>query len=184
MKFSIFLSALFWVLLLQINASSSEAFGGRYPEKTIAKAVKYSEKTWSKIHNRSKVGFELESMDLNTENEYYSVHDTLFRFREGESEPGGYLVISSAKGRFDRFDFMILYNHNRKLLEVRVLTYRSEYGSQITSKAWLRKFSELDMEKDIQYGEDIDAISGATFSASSITREINRINKLILGFDK
>ncbi len=184
MKQNLFMPAALWVSFVLISLFPIKAFGGQYPDKTIAKAVKTSEKAWSKKHGGGEDDFVLESIDLNIKSEYYAVQDTLFRFSEGSSEPKGYLVISSGLGRYKRFDFMILYSLDKKLLEVRVLTYRSEYGSQITSAAWLRKFSELDTETNIQYGEEVNALSGATFSASSITGEINRLNKLILEIDK
>lgn len=98
-----------------------------------------------------------------------------------DDENLGIAVLTSAKGRFDMFDYMIVYNLEREIALIKILVYRSEYGSEITAKRWLSQF--YSKQKDsLEYGNDIQAISGATFSASSLTKNINRINKILKEF--
>lgn len=88
----------------------------------------------------------------------------------------GYLVISSAKGRYDYFDYMVQYDNKLNILEINVLTYRSDHGYEITNKGWLNQFKGS-QGCELNYGKEIDAISGATKSASSITYDIGVICK-------
>ena len=63
---------------------------------------------------------------------------------------------------------MVLYKADFRISEIRILTYRRDYGSQVNSRSWLGKFRDQDPDVDLVYGEDIDALSGATLSASSL----------------
>jgi Na+-translocating ferredoxin:NAD+ oxidoreductase RnfG subunit len=101
--------------------------------------------------------------------EYYNVFDEF-------GKEMGLLVLSSAKGRFDRFDLMVLIIPNGKIGLIRVLKYRSEYGSEITNKKWLAQFY-TPPESEFIFRKNIDAISGATYSSRGITDEINQILK-------
>jgi len=103
--------------------------------------------------------------------------DLFFNVFKGELNIG-LVVLTEGKGRFDKFDFMIIYNTNYEIELIKILVYRSDYGSEITAKRWLSQF--YSKQKDsLKYGSDIQAISGATVSASSLTENVNRINKII-----
>lgn len=91
----------------------------------------------------------------------------------------GYSVLSSAKGRYDFFDFIVVYNTNKEVEYIKVLIYKSQYGQEITNKNWLKQFYKK--TKFFVYGKDIQAISGATFSAESITNKINKLNEILAG---
>ena len=82
-----------------------------------------------------------------------------------------YAVFTQAMGRFDLFDYMVLINKQFTVMEVVVLQYRSEHGFEIASKKWLKQFAGYD-GRELKYGKDISAISGATISASSLTKNI------------
>lgn len=91
----------------------------------------------------------------------------------------GILCLSEAKGRFDKFDYMVIFNPDLSIKIVRVLIYRSQYGHEITSKNWLKQFIDKDNSDNFIYGKDIDVISGATISGKSITDDIKRIVSLM-----
>lgn len=89
----------------------------------------------------------------------------------------GFAVLASAKGRIDLFDFMVIYNSKREIEFIKVLVYRSSHGQEITNKNWLKQFY---LKKgQINYGKDIQAISGATLSAKSLTDKITELNTII-----
>ncbi|OFX18822.1 MAG: hypothetical protein A2041_13665 [Bacteroidetes bacterium GWA2_31_9b] len=90
----------------------------------------------------------------------------------------GYSVLASAKGRYELFDFMIIYNDQKKIEYINILIYRSQYGQEITNKNWLKQFYKK--VKLFVYGRDIQALSGATFSAESITNKINKLNEILI----
>lgn len=91
-----------------------------------------------------------------------------------EIEESKTLILTTAQGRFDRFDIMVIATLNGKIELIRILRYRSEFGSEISNKRWLSQFySEPDSLFRLR--KDIDAISGATFSAQGLIEEINWI---------
>ena len=86
----------------------------------------------------------------------------------------GFVISAVGKGRNDRFNYLIFFNQDREVELVRVVSYRSDHGGEIMSKRWLAQFvgyggGELD------YGDEVQAISGATLSAGSITSGIEKI---------
>ncbi|OFX85732.1 MAG: hypothetical protein A2W99_05845 [Bacteroidetes bacterium GWF2_33_16] len=89
----------------------------------------------------------------------------------------GYAILASAKGRMDTFDFVIIYNSQKEIKLVKVLVYRSQHGQEITNKNWLKQFYKNTVQ--FVYGKDIQAISGATLSAKSITEKINTLNFVV-----
>ena len=90
----------------------------------------------------------------------------------------GYVLTTSAMGRFDAFDYFIVYNEDFKVQSVRVVVYRSAHGSAICNKRWLRQFEGFGGET-IVYGKDIQAVSGATISGGSIVEDIQRGSKVM-----
>lgn len=102
--------------------------------------------------------------------------DIIYRLTR-ENSFTGYAILTSAKGRMDSFDFMVIYNTKGEIEYVKVLIYRSSHGQEITNKSWLKQFYKK--KGDLSYGKDIQAISGATFSAKSITQKINELNTKI-----
>ena len=84
----------------------------------------------------------------------------------------GYAVTTSAIGRFDKFDFLVLYNPNKTINKVRVLIYREDHGGEIGSKRWLKQFEGKSIDHLNTLFNDVDGISGATLSCNAITNEI------------
>lgn len=121
--------------------------------------------------------FNLNSINTQEIIELSGGNDLFLKTSNGEKELG-IVVLTSAKGRYDMFDYMIIYNQNMEIEFIKILVYRSEYGSEITAKRWLSQFYSR-QEDNLKYGSDIQAISGATFSAGSLTNNINRINKIL-----
>jgi hypothetical protein len=112
------------------------------------------------------------------ENKSLSNDNDLFMDIYKGNEKLGIVVLTAAKGRYDKFDYMIVYDLNYKVDLIKILVYRSDYGAEITAKRWLSQFY-IKKKDSLKYGSDIQAISGATFSAISLTKNINRINKVL-----
>ncbi len=85
----------------------------------------------------------------------------------------GYVFSTSAKGRYDYFDYSIIYAKDLSVMAVLVTTYRSSHGAGICSKGWLKQFRGYQGE-EISLGKDIDSISGATLSATSMVDNMKR----------
>jgi hypothetical protein len=101
--------------------------------------------------------------------EFYTVNDTT-------GKALGTLVLTDAQGRFDRFDLMVVLDPSTEIRLIRILKYRSEYGSEITNKRWLAQFYGP-RKGEFILRKNIDAISGATFSSNGLVEEINAVLK-------
>lgn len=89
----------------------------------------------------------------------------------------GIVETTSTKGKFDKFDFMVLYNPDKTINKVRVLIYREDHGGEIGSKRWLKQFVGKSIKNSNTLNREVDGISGATISCNAITQEIK--NSLI-----
>jgi hypothetical protein len=86
----------------------------------------------------------------------------------------GFVISAIGKGRHDRFNYLIFFNEDREVELVRVVSYYSDHGGEITSKRWLAQFVGYG-GGDLDYGDEVQAISGATLSAGSIANGIHDI---------
>ena len=105
--------------------------------------------------------------------------DLLFEITE-ENENRGYVLSTEAKGRFDYFDYSVYFSEELVVKGVIVTVYRSTHGAAICQRKWLSQFNGYDGEA-LTLGREIDAISGATFSAESMVQDIQRCFALMTG---
>jgi Na+-translocating ferredoxin:NAD+ oxidoreductase RnfG subunit len=92
---------------------------------------------------------------------------------QGHEGSIGYVFSTSAKGRYDYFDYSVIFSNDLSVLSVLVTTYRSTHGAGICSKGWLKQFEGYHGE-EIRLGKEVDAISGSTISATSMVEDIRR----------
>ena len=109
--------------------------------------------------------------------EYFHSGDCLYRITEQE-EIRGYLLSTSAKGRFDYFDYSVIYSEDKTVLKVIVTVYRSDHGAAICQKNWLGQFEGYHGGA-LKLGRDIDAVSGGTISSTSMVKDMQRCHLLI-----
>ena len=95
-----------------------------------------------------------------------------------EGDNSGYLFSTSAKGRYDYFDYTVIFAKDLSVLGVKVTTYRSSHGAEICSKGWLKQFKGYQGE-EINIGKEVDGISRTTLSATSLVEDIQTVNKLM-----
>lgn len=100
---------------------------------------------------------------------------SLFRLKNGD-EVVGYLIPASSMGRNETFDYFVLYDAEFTVKSIEILSYTSNYGMEIRNRKWLKQYSGYS-GGDLKYGKDIQAISGATISAQSLTRDIMILTK-------
>lgn len=87
----------------------------------------------------------------------------------------GYLYLGEAPSMKRKFDYIVMFNPDLTIKKSKVLIYREEHGKQIGSQRWLKQFIGLSAADNPIYGENIDAISGATISASSMTKAVANV---------
>lgn len=116
--------------------------------------------------------------DTYDKSEYLKTADRreFYRIWNRSGEPAGTLVMTSAQGRFERFDLMVVIHPQGTVSFIRILKYRSEFGSEITNKGWLSQFY-TNPDKKFELHKNIDAISGATYSSRGLIDEINSLLK-------
>lgn len=95
----------------------------------------------------------------------------------------GYLAFTSSMGRAEKFEYIIYYNPNIEVVLVSIINYHSNRGTGVTSKRWLRQFAGNKGER-LTYGKDVQAISGATFSATSLTNDVPRVTRWVKSVTK
>lgn len=98
-----------------------------------------------------------------------------FRIESPEAGVMGYGYLGEAPSQKNVFDYVILFTPDLQIKKSKVLIYREDYGRQIGSQRWLQQFNGLTPQDKAIYGETVDAISGATISASSMTRAVSNV---------
>jgi Na+-translocating ferredoxin:NAD+ oxidoreductase RnfG subunit len=140
-------------------------------EKKISKSIS---KVWPAV--------ELEREKLVIQPEILSRHGlsrvSAYQLKEGE-EVKGYLCFSSAKGRYDKFDYLVIYDKDLVIRRITVLVYRSSYGGEIMAQSWLKQFYGKKNGEDMEFEKDIDSISGATLSAPAMTDSVKALSELM-----
>ncbi|MBT3819184.1 MAG: FMN-binding protein [Lentimicrobiaceae bacterium] len=86
---------------------------------------------------------------------------------------------SSTNDSFEFFDYFLVTNYAGEVLNVKIYNYQATQGHQVMSKGWLKQFVGFKGENTLDYGSDIEAISGATMSASALTKDIQEAEKII-----
>jgi len=94
------------------------------------------------------------------------------------SSQGEGQVCSANGGSYEVFDYALILDTSMTILKVLVVDYPGDYGYEITSKGWLKQFIGY-QGKPIRYGKEIDAVSGATISANSITSDIVAVHEML-----
>jgi Na+-translocating ferredoxin:NAD+ oxidoreductase RnfG subunit len=91
----------------------------------------------------------------------------------------GYVFLDRAPSKTAEFDYLILLDATGTIKKSNVLIYREEYGGEIGSTRWLRQFIGKNINDDLVYRDNIDAISGATISVRSMINATNNVLKTV-----
>nr|WP_299387996.1 FMN-binding protein [Allomuricauda sp.] len=134
---------------------------------------KISPRLQQKLESAVQTTFEVDDFDM------YAIRadlgdDHLFKIQLQE-EHLGYAYLGKAPSMKDVFDYVVLFNPDLSVKKTKVLIYRENHGRQIGSQRWLKQFIGKTSESSLEYGTDIDAISGATISAKSMTKAVNGV---------
>ena len=78
------------------------------------------------------------------------------------------------------FDYFILYSEKKKIISIKVFNYAATHGHEISARGWLKQYYGYDGNINLDVGKNIDAISGATISVSSINFDIQLKTDILL----
>lgn len=73
---------------------------------------------------------------------------------------------------YEYFDYFIIFDQNLVVQKIRVYNYQATHGHEVGGKGWLKQFVGYQGEEKLEYGKNIDSISGATISANAITYNV------------
>lgn len=119
------------------------------------------------------------SAEIKREAQFNNQDDLLFKIKDLESNTIGFAYIGKEKSKTAMFDYLVLFDKNLIISQVKVLIYREDHGGEIGSVRWLKQFIGIDKSKTILYKKDIAGISGATISAASLTLAVNNVLKTV-----
>jgi hypothetical protein len=90
------------------------------------------------------------------------------------------LLFDSTKGPgSEYFDYFIFYDSFLSIKLVRIFNYEASHGHEITSRGWLRQFTDYDGTDNLEVGKNIDAVAGATISVYGITHNVKSKSGLL-----
>jgi hypothetical protein len=159
------------LILWPVFLSQTHAQGECKPHKRVVKAVE------KKLGESLEIDAANHTVNSTNASEFLHPGDCIFRITSQE-EIQGYLLSTSAKGRFDHFDYSVIFSEDKAVLQVIVTVYRSSQGAAICQKNWLSQFEGY-KGGGLELGSDIDAVSGGTISATSMVKDIQRCHLLI-----
>ena len=76
-------------------------------------------------------------------------------------------AVAASKGN-EFFDLLVVLNADFQIKKILILDYFSDYGYEITSKNYLKKFLDKEVCSFAQKTDEVDAISGATVSSYAL----------------
>lgn len=94
-----------------------------------------------------------------------------FAIRENSNNLG-WLLADKTWGRYHEFEFAIVFDTNLRISDVFVLSYPASYGTAVTGRKWLKSFRGFSPDSIPVYGQEIDALSGATFSGTNLSESV------------
>lgn len=140
-----------------------------------------SPKIQKKVDKVIKTTFEIESFSFNAMTISPKVaeelpskfgSDNFFKI-ESENQLYGYAYVARASSKTAEYDYLVLLDSKLSVVKAKVLIYREEYGGEIGSRRWLKQFIGKTQNDEFRYGDNIDAIAGATISVRSMTNAMN-----------
>lgn len=118
------------------------------------------------------------SILLNAEASWETSQTYIYQIYFNE-EVQAFAYLGQANSMKDVFDYLIIVDQELQILKSKVLIYREQHGQQIGSQRWLKQFIGMTSEDTIELGKSIQAISGATISATSMTEATQKaLNQL------
>jgi hypothetical protein len=142
---------------LQVYLTKKQAFKIAFPEADEIK----KEKQWLTPNQKLSIG----ELCLQT------ITENRFTFYLGikNGKPMGYMLIDNIIGKSFPITFMTVLNLDGTVRDVEIMVYREPQGWEVRNKSFRSQFYGKDSSTD---SRDIMSISGATLSATSITRGV------------
>jgi Na+-transporting NADH:ubiquinone oxidoreductase subunit NqrC len=87
----------------------------------------------------------------------------------------GYFILDYVIGKHLVIDYSVALETDGRIRQVDILQYRESYGGEITNPDWLAQFKGKTGHDNLEPGQDIRIISGATLSSRHVTEGIKKV---------
>ena len=123
------------------------------------------------------VSYEIIPITIDPESEEATkkeINNCLFKVLS-KKELIGYIYVGEAPSMKNIFDYAIVFSKDMQIINTKVLIYREKHGRQIGMKRWLKQFFGMTAKDRPELGIQVDGISGATISATSMTDAVSDV---------
>lgn len=86
----------------------------------------------------------------------------------------GKVYLRTLTPKMESFDYFVAFDVNGRIIQLQILDYSSQYGTQITHPKWSGRFAGK-KPKELVVGTNVDAISGATLSVNALVGDLNKL---------
>jgi len=156
-----------FLILAQVNGGESEKLIDKYFDKV---------KDYYEDHDLSLKEYTV-LLEDKTVKEFYSV-------KNAKNQVESYFLISQVAAcslggctsldeksktlSSEYFDLLVILDESKNIQYLKILDYFSDYGYEVTSKRYLKKFKNKNVCSFFEETDGIDAISGATVSSQAL----------------
>ncbi|MDO9261158.1 MAG: FMN-binding protein [Flavobacteriaceae bacterium] len=126
--------------------------------------------------NKEKIIF---STEVQRDAQFNHEEDLVFKIKDLNANTVGFAYVGKAKSKIALYDYVVIFDKNLIITQIKILIYREDHGGEISSKRWLQQFLGFEKNQEIIYKKDIAGISGATISAISLTYAVNNVLKTV-----
>lgn len=102
------------------------------------------------------------------------INERLYKVSNGNHQLG-YIYVDQSPSMKDVFDFIVLLDNELTIVNSKVLIYRESHGRQIGTRRWLKQFDGKQAGDRVSLNTNIDGITGATISTTSMTNAVNDV---------
>ena len=151
---------------------------------SVDSSYPWSEKLSLKVDNCIKATYpdtkyqldEQEITPAQEENTKLEMEHKLYKIKNN-TKTIGYIYVDQAPSMKNVFDYAVVFTPELVIKNTKVLIYREQHGRQIGAKRWLQQFFDMNTSDRPILGKEVDGITGATISATSMTRAIHDLLK-------
>jgi len=182
-KINIFiLTAIIWLGVVSFNDSSNKVeIPGKKINRAISKIWKVEDFEVIDLNNKKNCMANGRWLKVKTNGSNLGM---IYIGRVNSCRSGGCSIDGDPQSlAFEFFDYFLLADTSGKILWVKVFNYQATQGHEVMSRGWLNQFKGLTKDEKLVFGQDIEAISGATVSASAITEDIQQVLSCVTAFD-
>lgn len=105
---------------------------------------------------------------------FYADHIYLYKIYN-DNHLKAVAFLDNVYGKSLPITFLVVLDLSGNIIGTEIIKYREPYGGAVQNENWEKQFVGKKSDSDLNVGEDIDAISGATISVNSVTRGIKKI---------